>query len=160
MPPVSLVPRKRLVCVVRDSRSCSCICHRYCDCRCCSCCSLSTCRHLRSRALAQETPRQDLDAAAWVAAMAHEAAARRARIAAAAAAQAERAAAVAKEVASQARAAERQKYVQLLQSSPSKSSCTAMVKQRQRHLMRRAGLSPPPEPLVLERQLLVEDCSL
>lgn len=89
--------------------------------------------------------------------MAHATAAQRARFAAAAAAQAEKTATVAREAAAQARAAERCRYVQMLQSAPSKRSCTAMVKQRQKHIMRRMGLKPPSDPLVIERQVFIED---
>ncbi|XP_026193208.1 uncharacterized protein LOC113147302 [Cyclospora cayetanensis] len=148
------IPRRRMICVVRDTRSCPCICHRYCECRCCDCCSIERCRKLRNKSLAVPSP-PDLDASAWIASMAHAMAARRARFAAAAAAQAEKTAFVAHEVAAQARAAERCRYVQMLQSAPSKRSCTALVKQRQKLSMRRLGLRLPPEPRVIERHITV-----
>ena len=99
-----------------------------------------------------------MDARAWVAAMSHSIAARRARFAAAAAAQAEKAAQVANEVAAQARTTERYHYVQMLQSAPSKASCTAMVKLRQKQNMRRMGIKIPKDPLVIERHLIVDEC--
>ncbi|KAL8446416.1 hypothetical protein Emed_004870 [Eimeria media] len=152
-----VVPHRRMICVVRDTSNCPCLCHRYCQCRCCSCCSVARCKQLRSKALNVPPPR-DLDADAWVAAITHATAERRARFAAAAAEQAGKAAAVALDVAAQARAAERDRYVNMMQSIPSKRSCTALVKQRQKLLMKCAGATPPPDPLLIEREVVVEEC--